>query len=64
MKITDLFNQDILNPKPIIKEYGGTIDETNTKLNLEAILLTLLFGLTIVVLTLKTKKYGTTRKEN
>jgi hypothetical protein len=64
MKITDLFNQDILNPKPIIKEYGGAIDETNTKLNLEAILLTLLFGLTIVVLTLKTKKYGTTRKEN
>lgn len=64
MKITDLFNQDILNPKPIIKEYGGAIDETNTKLNLEAILLTLLFGLTIVVLTLKTKKHGTTRKEN
>lgn len=64
MKITDLFNQDILNPKPIIKEYAGAIDETNTKLNLEAILLTLLFGLTIVVLTLKTKKYGTTRKEN
>lgn len=64
MKITDLFNQDILNPKPIIKEYGGTIDGTNTKINSEAILLTLLFGLTIVVLTLKTKKYGTTRKEN
>jgi hypothetical protein len=64
MKITDLFKQDILNPKPIIKEYGGAIDETNTKLNLEAILLTLLFGLTLVVLTLKTKKYGTTRKEN
>jgi hypothetical protein len=64
MKITDLFNQDILNPKPIIKEYEGAINETNTKLNSEAILLTLLFGLTIVVLTLKTKKYGTTRKEN
>jgi hypothetical protein len=64
MKITDLFNQDILNPKPIIKEYGGALDETNTKLNLEAILLTLLFGFTIVVLTLKTKRYGTTRKEN
>jgi hypothetical protein len=64
MKITDLFNQDILNPKPIIKENAGALDGTNTKLNLEAILLTLLFGFTIVVLTLKTKRYGTTRKEN
>jgi len=68
MRITDLFKQDILNPKPIlIKEYGGSLERTierTTTINSEAIILALLFGLTTVLLTLKTINYGTTRKEN
>lgn len=64
MKITDLFKQDILNPKPIlIKEYGGTI-ERPFSINSEAILLTLLFGLTVILVTSKQITYGTSRKEN
>jgi hypothetical protein len=65
MRITDLFKQDILNPKPIlIKEHGGLLNQTKTKLNSEAILLSLLFGLTAIIVTLKKTPYGTTRKEN
>ena len=65
MRINDLFNQDILNPKPIlIKEYGGIINQTKTKMNSDVILLALLFGLTTIVLTSKKLSYGTTRKEN
>lgn len=64
MKITDLFKQDILNPKPIlIKEYGGTIERPSS-INSEAILLTFLFGVTAIIVTLKKTTYGTTRKEN
>jgi hypothetical protein len=64
MKITDLFKQDILNPKPIlIKEYRGII-ERQSSINSEAILLTLLFGLTVILVTSKQISYGTTRKEN
>lgn len=64
MKITDLFKQDILNPKPIlIKQHGGTI-ERPSPLNSEAILLTLLFGLTAILITSKQITYGTSRKEN
>lgn len=64
MRITDLFKQDILNPKPIlIKEYGGTIEKPSS-INSEAILLTLLFGLTVILLTSKQITYGTSRKEN
>ena len=64
MKISDLFKQDILNPKPIlIKEYGGTIEKLSS-INSEAILLTLPFGLTVILLTSKQITYGTSRKEN
>ena len=64
MKISDLFKQDILNPKPIlIKEYGGTIEKPSS-INSEAILLSLLFGLTVILLTSKQITYGTSRKEN
>lgn len=64
MKITDLFKQDILNPKPILlKEYEATIERPSS-LNSEAILLTLLFGLTVIIVTSKQVTYGTTRKEN
>ncbi|WP_445717313.1 hypothetical protein [Flavobacterium sp.] len=64
MKISDLFKQDILNPKPIlIKEYGGIIERPSS-INSEAILLTLLFGLTAILVTSKQISYGTTRKEN
>jgi hypothetical protein len=65
MRINDLFKQDILNPKPIlIKEYGGVINQTKTKINSEVILLALLFGLTTILITSKQISYGTTRKEN
>ena len=64
MKITDLFKQDILNPKPVlIREYGVTTERTSS-LNSEAILLTLLFGLTAIIVTSKQITYGTARKEN
>ena len=64
MKITDLFKQDILNPKPIlIKEYGGTTEKPSS-INSETILLTLLFGLTAIILTSKLITYETARKEN
>ncbi|MBP9848497.1 MAG: hypothetical protein KBC58_03585 [Flavobacterium sp.] len=64
MKITDLFKQDILNPKPIlIKEYGGTTERPSS-INSEAILLTLLFGLTVILVTSKQITNGTSRKEN
>lgn len=68
MRITDLFRQDILNPKPILlKEYGGTVNSTlerKTTINSEAVLMVMLFGLTAVLLTTKISKHGTTRKEN
>jgi|LakMenEpi03Aug12_release.lakeMendotaPanAssembly.Ray.scaffolds.fasta_scaffold2513044_2 hypothetical protein len=68
MKITDLFKQDILNPKPIIlKEYGGIIEKTKDKkstINSEAVLMVMLFGLTTILLTTKTSKYETRRKED
>jgi len=68
MKITDLFKQDILNPKPIIlKEYEGTIERTKERkitINSEAVLMVLLFGLTAILLTTKISKYETRRKEN
>jgi hypothetical protein len=68
MKITDLFKQDILNPKPIlIKEYGGSLERTierKTTINSETILMVLLFGLTTILITTKQISYGTTRKEN
>jgi hypothetical protein len=68
MKINDLFEQDILNPKPIlIKEYGGRIERTierKTTINSETILMVLLFGLTAILLTNNTSNYGKKRKEN
>lgn len=64
MKITDLFKQDILNPKPIlIKQNGGTIERPSS-LNSETILLILLFGLTAILITSKQITYGKSRKEN
>jgi len=63
MKITDLFEHDILNPKPIlIKESGGVIEETN-KINPEAVFLVLMFSLTIILLTLKNSKDDSRKKE-
>jgi hypothetical protein len=68
MKITDLFKQDILNPKPILlKEYGGTIERTIERkrtINSEAVLMVLLFGLTAILLITKTSNNETRRKEN
>jgi hypothetical protein len=68
MKITDLFKQDILNPKPIlIKEYGGRLERTIERkppINSETILMVMLFGITAILLTTNTSNYGTKRKEN
>lgn len=65
MKITDLFKQDILNPKPILlrEGYDETIQKT-TKIKSEAILLAVLFGLTTLLIVLNTKNYESRRKEN
>jgi hypothetical protein len=65
MRLNDLFEQDLLNPKPILLGggYNETIEKT-TKTNSEAILLATLFGLTTLLIVLNFKTYESRRKEN
>lgn len=64
MKINDLFKKDFLNPEPIYLEKVGDETKSNKDFNFKVLLVTLIFGITAILLTSNNNINGTKREEN
>ncbi len=64
MKITDLFDQDLLNQKAIIINELKSDSNKKNLINIDIIIIAFLFAMAIITLNNQKQNYGTTRKEN
>jgi hypothetical protein len=64
MKITDLFDQDLLNQKAVIINELKSDSNKKNSINIDIIIIAFLFAMAIITLNNQKQNYGDTRKKN